>query len=366
MKVVIAPDSFKGGPDAAQVAAALARGWRQQRHDDEIVLLPLADGGEGTLDALQAGVPDAQRYTVPAVVGPDGREHPGQYLLLADGTAVVELASVSGLPLIDRLDALGATSRAVGQVIDAALDAGADRILLGLGGSASTDGGTGALSALGARFLASDGSELPDGGGELRRLATVDLSGLREPPPRGMEILTDVDSPLLGERGAAAVFGPQKGADSDAIEVLETGLSILAAQLGGDATHPGSGAAGGVGFGFCTVWGAQMRLGSVAIASQLSVAEHLADADLVITGEGRLDTTSLRGKVVGTVVNLADNVCVEVAIVAGGIEEVEFAPRQVPQIVSLTDLAGSAERSIASPEHYLERAGTVLAHAQTR
>jgi glycerate 2-kinase len=360
VKVVVAPDSYKGGPSARAVAEALAAGWRSVRPDDQVVTLPLADGGEGTLEALAVGVAGARRQAVLGAVGPDGRPVDTEYLLLPDGTAVVEMAAVSGLPLMATLDPLGATSRGVGQVIAAALDAGVRRLILGVGGSASTDGGTGALAALGARFLDESGVPLPDGGGALRDLARVELDGLRRPPPDGVEILTDVDSPLLGARGSAAVFGPQKGAEPADVEMLEDGLQQLARQLGGDPDFPGAGAAGGIAYGFATTWGARLRLGSRAVADELSLADEIGDAGLVITGEGRLDETSLRGKVVSTVLELVEERATVLAIVAGAVDGAVARDRGLT-VVSLTELAGSVERSMQAPERYLELAAQRLA-----
>jgi len=360
VKIVIAPDSFKGGPSATLVAEAIAAGWRRARPSDELVSLPMADGGEGTLDALGSGIAGARRCPVASLTGPDGRFLDGEYLRLPDGTAVVEMASVSGLPLMDDLDPLGATSRGVGQVILAALDDGAERLVLGVGGSASTDGGTGALAALGARFLDADGGPIEDGGGALHSLSRIDLTALRPAPPGGMEILTDVTSPLLGPHGSAAIFGPQKGADARDVELLEAGLTRLATQLGGDPAQPGAGAAGGIAYGFATTWGAELRLGSRAIAEELGLQDALARADLVITGEGRLDATSLDGKVVSTVLELAAEAGVAAGIVAGGVDP-ELELDDGTTVLSLTELAGSAQRSLGDPARFLREAGARLA-----
>jgi len=360
VKVVIAPDSFKGGPSAREVADAIAGGWRAVRPHDEVVCLPLADGGEGTLEALRIGVPGARRQLVRGATGPDHRPVDAPYLLLPDGTAVVEMAAVSGLPLMAAPDPLGATSRGVGELIAAALEEGATRIVLGVGGSASTDGGTGALSALGARFLDAGGETLEDGGGALRGLASVDLSGVRGAPARGIEILTDVDSPLLGARGSAAVFGPQKGASPTDVEALDAGLTRLSELLGGQPEAAGAGAAGGVAYGFATLWGAALRLGSRAVADELSLRDHVRDADLVVTGEGRLDPTSLRGKVVSAVLDHLDEAASSLVIVAGGVaDDVDVGERAT--VLTLTELAGSAERSLAEPERFLLMAGRRLA-----
>ena len=240
MRVVIAPDSFKGSIGAAGAAAALAAGWRTARPGDEVLLVPLADGGEGTLDVLAAAVPGARWHTA-RVTGPGGDPADCPWLELPDGTAAVELARASGLPMLARLDPLGAQTTGLGEVIGQALDAGARRLVIALGGSASTDGGAGALSALGARFTGAAGQPLTAGGGALRDLAAADLAGLRPPPAGGVSCLSDVRAPLLGPGGAAAVFGPQKGASPAQVAQLEHGLARLAGVLGGDPAAPGAG-----------------------------------------------------------------------------------------------------------------------------
>lgn len=231
LTVVIAPDSFKGSLSAAEVATAIAAGWRELRPDDTIVLLPQADGGEGTLDAIAAAVPDAVRRSAGMVTGPDGRPTPGEWLELPGHVGVVELAAVSGLPLMAELDPMGAQTIGVGEVIASALDAGAASLVLGLGGSASTDGGAGALGALGLDLRDGDGALLPPGGGSISRLAAIDRSRLRPAPAGGVTLLTDVDAPLLGARGAAAVFGPQKGATADQVSELDAALAHFATTL---------------------------------------------------------------------------------------------------------------------------------------
>ena len=264
MRVLVAPDSFKGSIAAAAAAAALAEGWRGARPGDELVCLPLADGGEGTLQVLAAADPAAHWHLVP-VTGPDGGLVPSRWLEGHDGTGYVELAQASGLPLMAALDPLGAQTAGAGELAAHALGAGARRIVIALGGSASTDGGTGALSALGARFLDAAGQQLAPGGGALRGLASADLTGLRPPPPGGVACLTDVRAPLLGPRGAAAVFGPQKGADAAQVAILEAGLARLALVLGGDPDAPGAGAAGGTGYGFAAAWGADITPGAAEL-----------------------------------------------------------------------------------------------------
>ena len=221
-------------------------------------------------------------------------------------------------------------------------------------------GGAGALSALGARFLDADGQTLEDGGGALRRLVSVDLSEMRSAPARGIEILTDVDSPLLGARGSAAVFGPQKGASRTDVEELNAGLTLLSELLGGQPEAAGAGAAGGVAYGFAALWGATLRLGSRAVADELSLRDHVRDADLVVTGEGRLDPTSLRGKVVSAVLECLGEGTTSLVIVAGDVAgDIELGERAMA--ITLTELAGSVERSLAEPERFLLMAGHRLA-----
>jgi glycerate kinase len=331
LRIVIAPDSFKGSVSATAAAHALAEGWRSIRPDDELVLIPQADGGEGTLDAIEAAVPGSVRVPVGLVTGPDGRPTPGEWLRLPDGTGVVELAQMSGLPLMRELDPLGATSRGLGEVMAHMLDAQVPRMLVGLGGSASTDGGMPVLDALGNRPL----------------------------PPGGAVLLTDVRSPLLGPSGSAAVFAPQKGATPSQVAELEQRLRGVAEQLLADPDEPGVGAAGGVAFGL-RAWGAEIRSGFDFLAELTGLREQIARADLVITGEGRFDAQSLEGKVVGQIAELAQQRSARLVIVAGSFET---NPGTIPGVwhLALTHLAGSSEAAIAEPEYWLREAGAQAA-----
>jgi glycerate kinase len=333
-RVVVAPDSFKGSLDAVDVAAAIARGWHDECAGDDVVELPQADGGEGTLAAIAAAVPNAVLRSAGRVTGPDGRPVEGLWVELPDGTAVVELAQCSGLPLMADLDPLGATTRALGEVVGAALEAGAISLIIGLGGSASTDGGRGALDA---------------------------LAGV-SPPSRGVRLLTDVTAPLLGPTGAAAVFGPQKGASASDIRILEQRLERFASQFDADPTTPGAGAAGGTAFGFTAAWGATIESGSAAIARLTGLDAALEDADILITGEGRYDATSMTGKVVGNALGLADRAGIRAVVVAGsfGIPPVSPAGRAV-EGASLVDLAGSTKAATTDPRRWLREAGRVAA-----
>ncbi|GAA1866083.1 glycerate kinase [Pseudonocardia ailaonensis] len=310
MRVLVAPDKFKGTLTAAEAAAHVAAGLREAGH--RAVELPIADGGEGTLEAaLAAGF---RRLPV-TVSGPTGKPVDAA-IGLRDGTAVVELALASGLTLAPR-DPLGASSRGTGELIRAALDAGARRIVLGLGGSASTDGGAGLLSALGARILDGAGREVPAGGGALAWAESADLGGL-DPRLADVEMVLacDVDNPLLGPDGAAEVYGPQKGADPEAVALLDAALerfAVVIARTGAErslserfapvplispsvSAAPGAGAAGGVGFAALAVLGARRRAGIEVVLELVGFAEALDGADLVVTGEGALDRQTLHGK----------------------------------------------------------------------
>jgi glycerate 2-kinase len=357
MRIVVAPDSFKGSIGAAAAASALAAGWRRQRPDDQIIEVPLADGGEGTLAVLAAAAV-APRWHQAEVSGPADGQVTASWLDLDGNVSVVELAAASGLTLLTRLEPLRAHSAGTGELIGHALDAGARSIVVTLGGSACTDGGTGALAALGARFLDQAGRELPRGGGALTRLASIDLSGLRPLPPGGASCLTDVRAPLLGPDGAAAVFGPQKGAGKTDMAELERGLARLAGLLGGDAVAPGAGAAGGAGYGLAAGWGATLQPGAAEVSRIAGLGRALDGAGLVITGEGQFDATSASGKVVGEVCAAAARAAVPAAIVAGQLAVA--APAGI-SAVALAGLAGSVAAAMADPERWLRQAGALLA-----
>jgi glycerate kinase len=362
-RVVIAPDSFKGTASAADAAAALAAGWRAVRPADVLVERPMADGGEGTLDAFASAVPGA-RPTPVTVRGPLSEPVDTWWLLLPDGTGVIELAATSGITLLDPLAPLDAHTAGFGEAIAAALDAGVERLLLALGGSSSTDGGAAALAVLGARFLDEAGQPVPLGGGALSALASVDLEGLRPLPRGGAVILGDVTNPLLGPLGAAAVFGPQKGADAATVAALEANLARLAGllppMLQELATVPGAGAAGGTGFGLLA-WGARMGGGAALVAEAVGLRDAVAGADLVITGEGRFDGQSEAGKAPTVVAGLAHDAGVPTALVAGAITA---EPRGFAASVALAELAGSGAAAIGDPLRWLEAAGAQLARAQ--
>ena len=303
MKIVIAPDSYKESLSALEVAQAVEAGFRQVFPDADYVLVPVADGGEGTVDAMVAAT-GGRKETV-TVSGPLGEPVEAFYGLTGDGdTAVIEMAAASGLALVppDRRNPLLTNSRGTGELIRAALDAGARRFILGIGGSATNDGGAGMVQALGVRLLDLEGRELDGSGGDLARLERIDVSAL---DPRlaecRIEVACDVDTPLPGARGASAVFGPQKGATPEMVQALDANLARLARIVGRDLgvavdTVPGAGAAGGMGAAMLAFFGATLKPGIEIVTAAVDLDTHVRDADLVITGEGRIDFQTVHGK----------------------------------------------------------------------
>ena len=302
MRIVIAPDSFKGSLSAREAADAIARGVRRALPDADIVTIPMADGGEGTARTL---VDATGGHTVTArVTGPLGTPVTASWGLLGDGiTAAIDMAQAAGLTLVgDHPDPLHATTYGVGELVRAALDHGARRLVVGLGGSATTDGGAGMAQALGIRLLDGDGCDLPRGGAALARLDRIDTTGL---DPRlastPITLACDVTNPLAGPHGAAAVFGPQKGATPAMVARLDAALARYAALVRRDvgrdvATVPGSGAAGGLGAGFLAFTDATMRSGVDLVLDATGFAAQAAGADWCFTGEGRIDGQTRYGK----------------------------------------------------------------------
>lgn len=363
-RVVIAPDSFKGTATAHDAARAIARGWASVRPDDELVLAPQADGGEGTIDAVAAADPSGAIRTA-TVTGPDGAPVEARWLLRDSGEAVLELAESSGLPLMARLDPLGATTRGLGELLGHALDAGATSITIGLGGSATTDGGAGALAALGMTLADASGRPLPDGGGALGHLERLDRAALREPPAGGVRLLTDVTAPLLGPSGAAAVFGPQKGAGPAEIAALEAALGRFAELLGGDPTLPGTGAAGGAGYGVSAAWGGVLVAGAPAIAALSGLPELVAGADVVISGEGRFDATSSGGKVVGHVLGIVPPHARAIVVAGTFVADPVLPDGRAAVGIALDRLAPSADEAQRDALRWLRAAGARAAESLT-
>ncbi|WP_166826990.1 glycerate kinase [Brevibacterium limosum] len=359
--IVCAPDSFKGSASAPAAAAAMARGARAVFPGARVTELPFADGGEGTLDALLAvwGTRPRTVDTVDAL----GRAASAAFGLSPDGTtAVIEAAQANGLPQVSdvELQPERADTYGVGLLAAAALDLGVEEILLCIGGSASTDGGTGILAALGARFVDADGDPVAPGGGGLAAISAIDTSALdRRAAAVRWRIAVDVDSPLTGPRGAAAVFGPQKGADADSVALLDSGLGHLAEVLADTsaeaealAATPGFGAAGGIPLALTSLLGAEVLPGSTMVAEAVGLTAALADADFVLTGEGSFDSQSLGGKVVAAVRDHAP-ASARVIVIAGrvGLTAAECREAGITAALSIApgpaDLAALSERAEA-------------------
>ena len=328
MKIVIAPDSFKDSLSAEKVADAIAAGLADALPHAQLVTCPMADGGEGTVEAIVAAGNGQLRRN--HVQGPLGEPVEAHWGWLPDShTAIIEMAEASGLqrvPVAQR-DARISSTFGTGELIKAALDAGAQRIILAIGGSATNDAGAGALQALGLRLFDAEQQLLAPGGLALSRLARIELSGL---DPRladvRFEIAADVNNPLCGEHGASAIFGPQKGATPEHVHLLDQALGHFAdhcaAVLPKDVRdEPGSGAAGGLGFAAKAFFGAQFRAGVEVVAELVGLAEAVKGADLVITGEGRFDAQTLRGKTPFGVARIAQAQGVPVVVLAGTLGE---------------------------------------------
>ncbi len=370
MKVVIAPDSFKESLSAPEVAEAVSRGWLRARPDDETLLRPMADGGEGTVDAVLAARPGERRELL--VCGPLEQSVTAHWGWLEDATAVIEMAAASGLHWVPegKRDATRTTSRGTGELIRAALDAGAKKIIIGLGGSATNDAGLGLLQALGVSFLDGEGSELGAGGAQLAQLERIDLSGLD--PRLGaveFEVAADVNNPLCGPHGASAVFGPQKGANPAQVQQLDSALErfaeVAAQALGQDhRLFPGVGAAGGLGFACRAFLKARFRPGIELIAELSELEPALTGASLVITGEGRLDGQSLHGKTPVGVAHVARRAGVPVIALAGSVGEglaelrevgIEAAFSLAPGPITLADACARAAQELENRAEALAR-----------
>lgn len=371
MKVLIAPDSFKGSLSAERVCTAIAQGLRRVWPDAEIDILPMADGGEGTVDALVAAT--SGDYRTVTVTGPLGEPVEATFGLLGDGrTAVIEMAAASGLPLVpsQQRNPLRTTTYGTGQLIVAALDAGVARLIVGIGGSATTDGGVGCAQALGIRFFDEQGSPHSDGlaGGDLTSIARIDTSSVH-PRLADVEILVacDVNNPLCGANGAAAIYGPQKGATPKMVEQLDQGLAHLAARIERDLGRsvgnlPGAGAAGGLGAGLVAFCGATLQPGVEIVMNQLRLAQRIAGCDLVITGEGQLDAQSVMGKTISGVGRLAHEANVPVVALVGSVGDgADAALAVVDAYLSILDRPMTLDQAMADTGRLLTAAAANVA-----
>ncbi|MEJ7635233.1 glycerate kinase [Aeromicrobium sp.] len=365
--MLLAPDKFKGTLSASEVAHHLSVGIRSARPDVEIVVVPASDGGDGLLEASDR----AGFVRVPVrAAGPTGVVADTSYARRGS-EAVIEMAEVCGLTRLPGWDLAPetASSRGVGEVIAAALDAGCMQILLGIGGSASTDGGAGMLRALGIRVLDAAGEEIGEGGLALARVDRLDLSGLHPGlGPATITVACDVDSPLTGPAGAARVFGPQKGAGPDLVDQLDAAMTlwadVVAAATGQDLRQtPGAGAAGGVGFGAMSVFRAELRPGAEVVQELTGLADFIESADLVITGEGSLDVQTLHGKAPAGVAAAARRAGVPVIAVAGRclLDAETLGRAGIGTTYTLDDESTYAGESFSAPGPLLERIGARIA-----
>lgn len=324
-KILLVPDSFKGTLSSRQVCQVMAGQLRRFFPQAQVKSIPVADGGEGSVEAFLAAAGGERRTRT--VTGPFGEPVEAFYGILGDGrTAVIEMAACAGLPLAEgRLNPERATTYGVGELLLAAKEAGCTKAILGLGGSCTNDGGAGAAAALGAKFTRADGAAFIPTGGTLGEIAALDVSPVAQ-ALQGMELtaMCDIDNPLYGEAGAAAVFAPQKGADAAMVARLDAGLrhlgQVSARCLGRDFSHlPGAGAAGGLGFGMAAFCGAQLRMGIDAVLDAVGFDSLLPGTDVVFTGEGKIDSQSARGKVVSGVAARCRKAGVPVVAVVGQI-----------------------------------------------
>ena len=365
MKVLIAPQGFKGGVSALEAARAIERGVRAAVPEAETVLVPVADGGDGTLNALVDGTGGQLFQSI--VAGPLGRPLQAAWGVMGDGqTAVVEMALASGLALLPppRRNPRTTTTLGSGEIMREALDRGFTRIIVGLGGSATNDGGAGMASALGARFLDAADLLLPAGGAALARLARIDVSGLH-PKLAGAAVVgaTDVTNPLCGPTGASTVYGPQKGATAEIVEELDSALEnfarVIQRDLGQDvAERPGAGAAGGLGSGLMVFAGADLRSGIDMVCEVLGFDAQLEGADLVITGEGRADQSTVYNKAPVGVARRALALGVPTILLAGslGTGFEELYQRGIAGIICIADRPMRFDQSLRRTEELLEGA----------
>ncbi len=367
MKIVVAPQNFKGSLSAPEAARAMAEGVRRVLPDAEVVVVPMADGGDGTVEAMVEAT--GGRIMATEVTGPLGGKVTAKWGMLGDGvTGVLEMAAASGLTLMppDRLNPLVATTYGTGEMIRAALDAGCRRLLIGIGGSGTNDGGAGMAQALGVRLQDSNGEELPRGGAALAKLERVDISGLDERLKGcSVEAAYDVNNPLLGEKGASMVYGSQKGATEEMCRQLDGALAhyagIIRDTLGVDVAYlPGAGAAGGLGAGLAAFLGAKLLPGMEIVSRAVGLEERLKGASLVLTGEGRIDGQTLFGKVVAGVASRAKALGIPVVAIVGEIADGDEVYGQgIDAVLSIAPGPISLDRALAD-------AGSLVADAAER
>jgi glycerate kinase len=365
MNIVIATDSFKGCCTTLEAAAEFKRGILRVFPNARINIIPIADGGEGTVSAVLSALGGSLKPV--RVKGPLGEETEAVFGIASGGRAVLEMAAASGLTLVTKKDPMRASTYGTGELIKAALDSGCTDIYIGIGGSATNDGGAGMAEALGVRFADKNGRPVPPGGGSLHLIDTIDISNVdRRLNNANITVMSDVTNPLCGENGASAVYGPQKGATPEQVKLLDSNLEHLARkvreQLHTDfANTPGAGAAGGLGFGLMAFTGAKLRSGIEAILDLAGFDALARDADLIITGEGNLDAQSAMGKVLSGIARRAKAYGKPVIAIAGGIGKgaERIYEQGIDAAISSTCRPMTVEEAVAS-------AGELLAGAAER
>ncbi|MFQ6817512.1 MAG: glycerate kinase [Blautia sp.] len=326
MKFLLASDSYKGSLSTLQVAEQIKKGVMKVFPDAEFICVPVADGGEGTVDTMVSNL--GGEYRTVEVTAPDGRRIKAQYGLLKNKKVVIEMAAASGLPIVpkENRNVMTATTYGTGEMIRAALSEDCDQIYIGIGGSATNDGGVGMAQALGYSFRDINGCEVGFGGGELKKIVTIDASNVdKRLKDKQIVVMSDVTNPLCGKTGASAIYGPQKGATPDQVKELDEGLKhfarLVKEQMGLDLLDmPGAGAAGGLGAGLVAFTGAKIKSGIETVLEVAGFKEKLDWADIVITGEGKIDSQSVLGKVISGISEMAKEKDVPVIAVSGAID----------------------------------------------
>ncbi|WMT20046.1 glycerate kinase [Parageobacillus toebii] len=370
MKVIIAPDSFKESLSALEVANAIEKGFRDIFPEAEYVKIPMADGGEGTVQSLVDAT--GGRIVKTEVTGPLGDRVQAFFGMLGDGkTAVIEMAAASGLHLVpsEKRNPLVTTTRGTGELILAALDEGAEHIIIGIGGSATNDGGAGMIQALGGRLLDRHGKEIGPGGGSLSELADIDLSGLDQRLKCvKIEVACDVDNPLTGPKGASAVFGPQKGATPEMVATLDKNLhhyaDVIERVLGKQVKDiPGAGAAGGLGAGLLAFLEAKLKRGVEIVLETVNFHERIQGASLVITGEGRIDRQTIFGKTPIGVAKAAKRYNIPVIAIAGSVSDDSDVVRSygIDALYSIVPGIIPIEKALANARYYVTQTARNIA-----
>ncbi|MDF2614245.1 MAG: glxK [Clostridia bacterium] len=363
MQIIIATDSFKGSMSAIEAANSIEKGIKKVVNNAIIIKIPIADGGEGTVDAIVMGSKGAYRHTT--VTGPLGEKIESKYGILPDGSAIIEMAEASGITLVpkEKLNPMETTTYGTGELIKAALDEGAKRIIMGIGGSATNDGGMGFAQALGVVFRDQEGTVLGRGAKYLTDIHTIDVSGIdKRLEETEFIVACDVTNTLCGEKGASAVYGPQKGADEQMVKDLDNALrhyaDVIKNQLGKDILDTeGTGAAGGLGAGLLVFCRATLKSGIKTVLEAVHIEQYLEKTDLIITGEGKIDGQSIYGKVPVGIAEAAKPYHIPVIALVGGIgEEAEKVYEYgIDSIMSLVDQPMTLEKAIDNGKELLER-----------